>query len=341
MRVYRTVIRPRLTFLLAALLIACTSPTSDAPAEAAEDWLIALATQEAMEVDNMTCLGLREEVRDELMIGSTLMTLGQMFFGNLEVTVNTSDVDFKTIRTGDQWAVVSVNGEMRLNTQGNIQSEDLGELWFMVNNGENWQWCGKVEKSPMDDWESVDLIRQLVLLRLNSIESYRGASISVRTEIETGRDFPPETWMEEHSLPSRHYYVSSNEGGKGENYQVLDTECTRSNDDPWSCRQIFWDNSVVHMWPEIVNGHIASDTVSVVDSAYEQITLDGIDCHLFSIALKFTDFPETGEQRQLCIERDSLLPRLERLNGRNDTHLVSSEIEYSDFNEEISIELPN
>lgn len=150
----------RLGILLSPLasltaLGSCAATRSDAPAQAAEKWYIAVNKLEALEADDLTCRPQREQFRGEMAAGSALALFGQLLLGgDLGIEPDVSEMEFVTVEQDNRRAIVHVSGEMRGAVGARVQSEQVDERWLMVYEDEGWRWCGRRESLP----ESAGLI---------------------------------------------------------------------------------------------------------------------------------------------------------------------------------------
>jgi len=143
--------------LLSAPIVGCSGSDedkTDAPAQAARDWYVAVNTMEALEADALVCQSKREEFRREMETGSTFLIFGQLLLGGtVDIELDASEVEFSTAEQGEGRAIVESRGEMRAAVGGSVSSEILNERWLMVQENGEWKWCGDASETSVQKAE--------------------------------------------------------------------------------------------------------------------------------------------------------------------------------------------
>lgn len=129
--------------LIFFLILFLSSCTSDGPADAAREWAIARTSQKGGEALRLTCNELRSVVQSESFLEAGISGFLQLGIGlNPDTEADLTEVDFDVVSTDDRSAVVEVNGDAFLTIMGAGSIATLDELWVMIEEGDQWRWCG-------------------------------------------------------------------------------------------------------------------------------------------------------------------------------------------------------
>lgn len=132
---------------LAATLVGCSS--NDSPDKAAKGWLQALADQDGLAWDQLTCEAQKSQNDKEGVIFTALGAIVNAILGD-GVAMDVSDVKAKTTKRSEYVAIVHVKGEIRTALGLMVESEALDEDWVMVREGGQWKYCGTTTLSSGD-----------------------------------------------------------------------------------------------------------------------------------------------------------------------------------------------
>ncbi|MFZ2361710.1 MAG: hypothetical protein WA040_20400 [Anaerolineae bacterium] len=124
---------------LAATLVGCSS--NDSPDKAAKGWLQALADQDGLAWDQLTCAAQKSQNDKEGVIFTALGAIVNAILGD-GVAMDVSDVKAKTTKRSDYVAIVHVRGDVRTALGLMVESEALDEDWVMVKEDGQWKYCG-------------------------------------------------------------------------------------------------------------------------------------------------------------------------------------------------------
>lgn len=129
-----------LTFALVSALTACG--LGDSPEKAAQEWVQAFANLDGNKIAERTCAAQQANVQQAGLWNSVFNLFGQQTVGQ-QAKTDVSGLKFTTVSSGGNTANVRVIGQVRVAILALSQTQDVDEIWRMVQEDGKWKWCGQ------------------------------------------------------------------------------------------------------------------------------------------------------------------------------------------------------
>lgn len=157
-----------LTVILNLFLTSCTGISSlfSSPLASAEGWFTVFNKPDVIEIDNLTCQTERQYIRS--IMQDITPQLSIIYDSNWE------DISFQLLDRDDDYAIVSVQGEIKRVTGGALEVEEVDENMLMVRENKTWKWCGftDMDTVEIENILSSQTIEQEQLCKLDMYPQY-------------------------------------------------------------------------------------------------------------------------------------------------------------------------